>query len=300
MLSVFTDVVVPVFVIAGLGHLIGRWRPLDVATLTTATFFLFGPALVFDSLAGTELTWSLAGRIVGVFAAMWAAMVVLSIVWSRARGHDSVKRAATMLALTSPNTGNMGIPVATLAFGVRGLEIAVVNFVIGAVVTNSAGIAIASTANGGSRRAALTAPLKYPYVYAAVLGLAVRATGVDLPTAVAAPIATLAGAAIPVMLLVLGLQLRNPAAPTDAADVATVVVGRNLLAPAAAFVAATIVGMDGVDRGTMTVLSAMPVAVITTIIATEFRARPDFVTRTVILSTVAAIVTLTVLISLVR
>ena len=44
----------------------------------------------------------------------------------------------------------------------------------------------------------------------------------------------------------------------------------------------------------------MPVAVITTILATEFHARPDFVTRVVITSTLASVLTLTVLIALVR
>jgi hypothetical protein len=76
--------------------------------------------------------------------------------------------------------------------------------------------------------------------------------------------------------------------------------GRLLIAPVAAWVVATALGLDATTRGTLVVLSAMPTAVIVTILATEFNANPAFVTRTVVTSTIASMLTLTLLISLVR
>jgi malate permease and related proteins len=102
------------------------------------------------------------------------------------------------------------------------------------------------------------------------------------------------------MLVVLGLQLRSSGERIAAADVTAVVFGRLLVAPVVGWVVATVVGLRGVERGTMVVLAAMPVAVVTTILAAEFRARVDFVARVVAVSTVVSIPTLTVLISLVR
>jgi predicted permease len=300
VLRVFTDVVLPVFAIAAAGGLVGRWRGVQVTSLTAMVFYLFSPALVFDSLSTTELSAALGGRILAVIVITWTAMFAMATTWSRIRRHDAPMRAAVVLAATTANSGNMGVPVARLAFGELGLQIAVVNYVATAVLANSAGIAVASTAIGHSRKAALTAPLRYPYVYAAVLGLLVRALHVDLPVAVRAPVETLAGAAIPVMLVVLGLQLRDAVGARHAADTAAVGVGRLIVAPALAWTAATAVGLRGVDRGAMTVLAAMPVAVITTILATEFRARVDFVTRVVVVTTLASVATLTILISLVR
>lgn len=299
MLSVFTDVVLPVFIIAGLGRLLAHRRPIEIPSLSAVVLYLFGPALVFQSLAGTELSPSMGLRIGAVFVTGWLAMVLVGAAWSGGRGHDRSMRAGFVLAMSSPNGGNMGLPVAALAFGDLGLQVAVVNFVIGAVFANSAGIAIASSA-GGVSRAALTAPLRFPYIYAAALGLAVNATNVDLPVAVTSSAETLGGAAIPVMLVVLGVQLRSPATSADLGDLFAVVGGRLIAAPAVTFAMATLVGLDGVERGTLTVLAGMPVAVITTLLAAEFRARSDFVTRTVIVSTVLSMVTLTLLISLVR
>src|SRR5439155_25359836 len=95
-------------------------------------------------------------------------------------------RAVFALSATTPNVGNMGLPVALLAFGQHGLQIAVMNFVAGSMLVNSAGIAIASLA-GGSRSQAWLAPLRYPSLYAALAGIIVNVTNVKLPVAIEAP-----------------------------------------------------------------------------------------------------------------
>ncbi len=299
MLDVFFNVVLPVLIVAALGGIVGRWRGVTVPPLSGLVFYLFGPALVFNSMSTTELSAGLGFKILAVMIITFAVMFVASTAWSLTRGHEPGLRAAFALAATSPNVGNMGLPVAALAFGDLGLQVAVVNFVVGSVLVNSAGIAIASMA-GGDRRAALTAPFKFPFIYAAGLGILVRVLNVDLPVAITSPVQTMAGATIPIMLVVLGLQLRNVADHEDIVDTVAVNAGRLLIAPIAAWATATALGLGGTERGTLTILAAMPTAVIATILATEFHARPDFVTRVVITSTLGSILSLTVLIALIK
>lgn len=299
MLQVFLDVVLPVAIIAALGGLVGRWRAVELRSLTAIVFYLFTPALVFHSLSTTTLSASVSGQVTITLLVAFGAVWVVASLWSFLVRHTSPMRAAFALAATTPNQGNMGLPVAHLAFGAAGLELAVVNFIVGAMVANTAGIGIASMA-GGSRRAALSAPFRYPALYAALAGLAVRVTGVDLPTVVEAPAATLAGAAVPAMLVVLGLQLQHVVGGGDLRDLAVLNVIRAVVAPAVAWGVATGLGMDGVERATLVVLAAMPTAVIATIMAQEFGARPAFVTRAVVSSTLASMLTLTVLIALLR
>jgi hypothetical protein len=193
----------------------------------------------------------------------------------------------------------MGLPVSQLAFGELGLQIAVLNFVAGAVLVNTAGIAIAATA-GGSRRDALLAPLKYPALYAAIAGVLVNVSGVDLPKAVDEPAATLGAAAIPTMLVVLGLQLSNLNVGEDVVDTAAVNIARLIISPAAAWLCAEALDIEGVTRGTLIVLAAMPTAVSAIILASNFNARPSFVTQIVVSSTLLSMATLSVLITLVR
>lgn len=300
MLRVFLDVVLPVFVVALLGGAVGRWRNLPVSAISTLVFYLFTPSLVFYSLSTTTVSGDVAARIIAVMLFTFFCLFAASSLWSFFRRHDAPMRAATALGATTPNVGNMGLPVSQLAFGNAGLDIAVMSFVVGSVMANSVGIAIGSLADGGSRREALRAPLRFPALYAALAGVAVNIGNIELPVAIESPARSLAGAAVPTMLVVLGLQLRQVAVNSFLADTIAVNLGRLVLAPASAWLACIVLGLEGVARSALVVAAAMPTAVIATIIATEFKANPAFVTRIVVTSTLASMASLSVLISLVR
>jgi hypothetical protein len=299
MLDVFLDVVLPVALAAVFGGVLGRWRGIPVDATAALTFYIFAPALVFHSMANTSLSAHDTIDVVAVLLASFVAMYAASLLWSLLRGHDAPMRAAVAVGATTPNVGNMGLPVSQLAFGELGLQVAVMNFVAGAVLVNTAGIAIAATA-GGSRRDALLAPLKYPALYAALLGVLVNVADINLPKAIDEPAATLGAAAIPTMLVVLGLQLSNLSLGEDVVDTLAVNVARLLISPAAAWLCVEALGIEGVTRGTLIVLAAMPTAVSAIVLATTFKARPVFVTQVVVSSTLLSMATLSVLITLVR
>lgn len=299
MLDVFLEVVLPVAVTAGIGGLGARWRRLPADVPSALVFYIFAPALVFHALSVTTVSANDSLKIVAVLLASFAAMYAVSMLWSTLRGHDAPMRAAFAVGATTPNVGNMGLPVSQLAFGDLGLQIAVLNFVAGAVLVNTAGIAIAAMA-GGSRRDALLAPLKYPALYAAVAGILVNVSGADLPVAIEAPAETLGDAAIPTMLVVLGIQLGSLSGGDSAVELGAVNVARLLISPAAAWLAVEALDIEGVTRGTLIVLAAMPTAVSAIVLATTFKARPAFVTQVVVSSTLASMLTLTLLIDLVR
>jgi len=299
MLDVFLEVVLPVAITAALGGLAARWRKLPADIPAALVFYIFAPALVFHAMATTRVSAHDSLDIVLVLLASFVAMYAVAMIWSTLRGHDAPMRAGFAVGATTPNVGNMGLPVSQLAFGDLGLQIAVMNFVAGAVLVNTAGIAIAAMA-GGSRRDALLAPFKYPALYAAVLGVLVNVTGFDLPVALATPAETLGDAAIPTMLVVLGIQLGSLSGHDSRVDLAAVNIARLLIAPAAAWLAVEALDIEGVTRGTLIVLAAMPTAVSAIVLATTFKARPIFVTQVVVSSTLASMLTLTLLIDLVR
>jgi len=58
-------------------------------------------------------------------------------------------------------------------------------------------------------------------------------------------------------------------------------------------------GISGVERATAVIQSGMPAAVLTSIIAIEYDLLPDFVTSAVLFSTIASVVTLTVLLAVI-
>jgi malate permease and related proteins len=62
----------------------------------------------------------------------------------------------------------------------------------------------------------------------------------------------------------------------------------------------SLLGITGTARQAAVILSSMPVAVVTTILALEFGLAPEFVTSAVFISTVASPLTLTPLIAFLR
>ena len=114
------------------------------------------------------------------------------------------------------------------------------------------------------------------------------------------PVSLLSDAALPVMILVLGMQLERAAWPTQP-GIVILAVGLSLLAaPLVALGLAGLLGVSGPAKQAAVVLSSMPVAVVTTILALEFELAPEFVTSAVFVSTIASPLTLTPLIAYLR
>jgi len=107
----------------------------------------------------------------------------------------------------------------------------------------------------------------------------------------------LSDAALPLMILALGMQFERAATPKRPALVAAAVCVSLLVAPMVALGLTSLLNVSGAARQAVVVLSSMPVAVATTILALEFDASPDFVTSAVFLSTILSPITLTPLIA---
>lgn len=297
MPDVFLEVIAPVLVMAALGGLVGRRFSVPVEAVSNLSFNLFGPALVFSTLSTIDLTDATARTALAVIV-MSASLALISLVVSLSRRHDRPTSASLALGASLWNAGNMGLPVSLLAFGDSGLEIGVLIFVVAAVWGNSAGVVLASLA-GGSARRALSAPFRVPAIWAAVAGLVVNWTEAEVPAVIEIPADTLAGAAIPAMLVVLGLQLTIDIGHDGLADLAQLAVIRLLVGPLVAVGATGLIGVEGLARDVLIVSGAMPVAVVTVVLATQYGARATLLSRGVVVSTLLSIITLTVLINVV-
>jgi predicted permease len=197
------------------------------------------------------------------------------------------------------NGGNYGLPVVSFAFGEEALSYGTVFFLTGSVLTNTVGAFLAA-AGRRSLRAAGAGVLRIPAVYGIAAALFVIATGVTMPAALLRPITMLSDAALPLMILVLGMQLERAVKPKRPALVAAAVCVSLLAAPLVALGLTSLMNVSGAARQAVVVLSSMPVAVATTILALEFDASPDFVTSAVFLSTILSPLTLTPLIAYLR
>ena len=296
MLDIFLTVILPVFLVAGCGAALQRWRNLSIGALSPITVYLLSPMLVFRFILNAELPAATSGRVVAAGLATTAAVLIIAALASLAARHERPMRSAFLLATVFPNVGNMGLPVSLLAYGEPGLEVAVIAFVTQAAIAWPLGIFIAARSRLRPMGAIVQA-LKIPTIYALILALVIRALGVNIPFTIEAPVGLLADAAIPAMLIVLGFQLSRGVELARWRSLAGASVIRLLAAAALAYAITIPLGLEGVAQMTVITMAAMPAAVFPTLLATEFEAEPRFVSSGVIVSTLASLVTLTLVIS---
>ena len=297
MLTVFANVVLPVLTVAGFGYLLHRTLKPSLAALSQATLYVLAPALVFSSLTKTTLSAQDALQIAGFSLVFTGAMLALSWGVARLNHFDRALSSAFMISVLFMNAGNYGLSVALLAFGQTGLDRALVFFVTQAVLGNTFAVYLAASSQHGAGLAPLGAVLRMPMLYAGIAALAISLAHFELPTFVARATELAGDAAVPMMLLVLGMQLAQGSAFDAPVAVGLAVLLRLVLSVFVALGLTSLMGIEGLTRDVLLVLAGMPTAVFTIIVATEFNARPRFVTTVVVTSTVLSILTVTVLLT---
>jgi hypothetical protein len=205
---------------------------------------------------------------------------------------DRAMTSAFLIVVMFSNSGNYGLPVVLFAFGHDALAHATVYFVVNAVATYTIG-------HRSIREAAINI-LRVPVVWAVLAAGVLMTFGMQLPTAVMRPIELLSGAAIPTMILVLGMQLERGSWPERPLLVVAAGILALIVTPILALGASRVLGLAGAARQAAILQSGMPSAVLTTILALEFDVAPSFVTACVTLSTLASPITVTLLIAVLQ
>ena len=299
--------ILPVLSIAVVGYLLGTLRDVDVDPLATVTMYVLAPALVFHSLTTTDLG---GGAIVGVVAGVVLftfLMLGISEGVGRVLGESEPHRSAFVLASSFPNSGNFGIPLSAFAFGFVGRSTAVLFLTTQAVLTYTIGLYIASRGRG-SLRESVREVLRVPLVYAVVVAGLARWLGVVPPAESTAmrTVGLVGDAAIPLLLVVLGIQLANVEAGAALRRVAPVNVLKLGVAPAVGVALVPVVGLvDPTVARTFVLECATPAAITPLIFTIEFDvptdddiSRPEYLSTAILTTTLLSVPTLTILLAL--
>ncbi len=299
LFSIFANNILPILAVAVVGFWLARYLHLDVNTLARITLYAFMPALIFNLLITSNLSAREFGQLSLFTIATTLGVGALTWLATRALRVERALASAMLITVMFSNGGNYGIPLAGFAFGQDAMARASIYFVISVILTYTVGVVIASSGRR-SLRDALIGVFKVPTIYAAAAGGLVLATGFHLPPVVQRPVELLSNAAVPAMLLVLGMQLGRVNTFGQMRLVGVVVALRLIVSMALGFGFAYVVGLTGATRQAGILQTAMPVAVVTTILAVEFKVEPAFVTSVVFLSTLLSPLTLTPLIAWLR
>lgn len=294
---IFVDILLPVFGLAGIGLGIGRRMGLDPTPLAKIAYYVLAPAFFFDLLRDADIATEIVVQMAIVIGVTTAVVALLGLAAGKLFHWGYSVTAATVLVAVYGNVGNFGIPIVAFAFGEDALPLAGVSFLIINFSAFMIGVTAATWRTSSPGRAILRA-LTTPAVTVLPVAILFNVNDIRLPIFADRAITLLANAMIGVMLVTLGVQLARMHRPRLTAGVWIASGLRLLVAPAVAALTAATIGLSGVPGGVTILQSAMPAAVFAALIAIEHDLEPDFVTTSVLVSTVASALTLATIIAL--
>ncbi len=290
-----------IFIVIAVGYVLGRTGvlgPEAQQVLSRLVFFVLTPALLFNSLATTDLSVIFSPTLV---IAGGSALVVGLIYFVLARTvlHREIPEA-TIGALSSSyvNSANLGIPIAIFVLDDASFVAPLLLFQI-MIYSPLALTALDLTAlRGGTGRITLrdtvVAPLTNPIVLGGVAGLILSVTGVTLPHAVLEPISMLGDASVPGALLAFGLSLtgvtvlRKGESPRR--DVALASVLKMVVQPLLVFALAYFLFDErGHNLFAQVVIAALPTAQNVLVYASRYQRGVVLARDTALVTTVASI-----------
>ena len=294
LFSVFLNVILPVFAIVALGSLLGGRLQLQARTLTRTAYYVFVPAFIFQAISGAQVPLDAAMKMLGfiILTHLLAALIAGGI--ARLLGRSKEMIAAFVMIAVFGNCGNYGLALVRFRLGDAALAPATIYFVAITITAFVVCVGVAGWAHGGSK-GAIWGVLKTPALWATLPALLVSSGGLSVPLMFARMIGLLADAMIPVMLFALGLQLVEQRRLIFSTDLLLASGLRLVLAPAIALLVALPLGLSQLEHASGVLQAAMPTAILVAIIAKENDIVPDFVTSVVVVSTLASLVTLTLL-----
>jgi predicted permease len=291
--------VVIVMSIVVIGYILARKITIDHRSVSRLALYAFIPALVFKSTIHININLLELVSVSGVFFVLMAVLFMLNSLASRLLKLSSNDRSPFILSTSIGNVGNFGIPIVVFALGDEAGAKAVLIFVLSNIIIYTIGVYIASRGNM-LWRVSLKTVFKMPVLYAAVIALVLNFNNIVVPLFILESVNILAGAAIPTMLVLLGMQLVNV---NKIYNKKLLICGSVLKLIAAPLIAALLVNTIfklSVDISQVFILlMAMPTAANINILALEFGNYGEVAAGMTFLTTIMSMVTIPVVIYLI-
>lgn len=293
MIAELLTIAAPVFICAGVGFI---WARLgvhyDSAFVTRIVMFIGMPCLVVSGLSKVSVDSAILFDVMGIALAIIASLIVIVWLILKWRGHSA---AVYMPSMVFVNSGNMGIPLAFMAFGDDGLALALCYFIAQATLHVTLGIAIVN-GNSGTLLSRITDLFKQPLPYAAAIGFSLIMTDTELPRWLSATVEMLGNMAIPLMLVTLGISLASLSGGDWQRSLFYSCIRLGVgFCLGLAFV--TLLELDGVIRGVVLIQATMPAAVLNYLLALRYERQPTEVAGIVVTSTALSFLTLPLLLA---
>ena len=280
MLERILGIILPVFCVVALGWVFARRVRPDMTFVNRISMNVLAPALVFSALASKDFDLG-ANRLllVGGFAIVCGSGL---LAWPLAR-LMRVDPRTFVPPMMFNNCGNMGLPLAALAYGAAGFSPMVALFAISNLLNFTLGIWIVH------RHTSFASLLRNPVVITTALGFLAATTHPPLPEWLSTTVKLVGDALVPMALLSLGARLCD----ATFQDWKIGVVG-GILCPLTGMVIAALLiatlDLERTQQGLLLLFGSLPPAVFNFMVAEQFRQEPGKVASIVLIGNLLSIV----------
>jgi predicted permease len=297
LIQIFADNLLPILLIAGAGFFVKRRFDVQPRTVSVLLFNVFSPSLVFSQILKSKIGGDEFIRIFAGTILFQLSVALIAYLAAKAQHTSPTERANLMIGSFCLNAGNFGLSLIGFAFNQEVFSRAIIVFIANIATNYSLGTFIASNGHQPLSKS-LGSVLRTPAVWSLVIALLVTNFHIPLPLVVTRSIDSLGNAALPLMLVLLGLELGQFGTFGQFRLVTTGVVIRLLLSPLIAFGIGFLLGITGPALTAFVIQTSMPTAVLTIILTSEFNLERDLALNLIMVSTLLSPITLSILIYL--
>ncbi|OIJ22302.1 transporter [Anaerobacillus alkalidiazotrophicus] len=296
-MEIFFQVVLPVILVFLIGYVVQKWKKVEITSISTIAIYVMTPCLVFRTFYSAELDLQYLYMVI-FSVILLVAIILINRIYAKVKGHSQSIESGLILSTAFMNSGNYGAPIILFAYGEIGFAYSVSFLVLQAIIMNFFGVYYAARGKANIR-GSVRSVFEMPATYAVIVALILKGLHLELPSNLYQTVDIIADAAIPTVMVILGMQLANIQwTKFEWGHISFGVIIRLIISPLIAYGITLLFPFDPLLAKVLIVSAAMPSAATIVMYAVQFNAKPRLVSAITLVTTIISIFTITILLAI--
>lgn len=293
------ETIIAIVVLIIIGYICRRTeflKPDTTQILNKIVLYIAIPSLIFLAMYNADLSHiETLGTITFTCILIGLLCGLLAFIFAYLRNYPPKTKWSLVTTSALFNSGFLGYPVVLGVFGGVGLVRAVFYDVGSTILFISFGIVLMMI-YGGSYQSIIRRSVLFPPFLAVILGILANLAHLPLGSILPNVLSYLSGAAIPLIMISLGLSLEFKEVYEHIGSASFVSFIKLIISPLIAIVLAAIMGLSGINYSVTVIEAGMPSAMLSLVLAITYNLDVKVSAACIFLSTSLSMISLTLLI----
>lgn len=271
-------------------------KPETTQVLNKIVIYIAIPSLIFLSMYNADLSnLETLGTITLTCIMVGSLTGLLAYIFANIMKYPPKTKWSLVTTSALFNSGFLGYPVILGVFGAEGMVRAVF-FDVGSTILFISFSILLMLNYGGSYQSIIRRSVLFPPFLAVVLGILANLSHLPLGSILPDVLGYLSGAAIPLIMISLGLSLEFKEVYEHISSASFVSFIKLIISPFIAVIIATVLGLSGINYSVAVIEAGMPSAMLSLVLAITYNLDVKISAACIFLSTALSMITLTMLI----